>query len=344
MSRTTRLDILLTAHAVIWLVEDLVTRAFRGALNLLRTCAQVRPRERVLIVSDSDTDPAIASTMMAAATRLGVEAISITMRPRALPGDEPPAPVVAAMLSSDVIICPTSRTLYHTDARTLACRKGARFMSMAGATMAVLGSRAMFADFEKQERLLRKLVRLLTRAKRITVTNRAGTDLEFSVVGRRGYGVSGMATRRGEATGVPDIEAYIAPIEGSTNGTLAIDGSTSVTGVVKETIKIDIEGGMAKRFSGGPDAPRLLQILRKARSRTAFCVAEFGIGLNPFARIRGAIIEDEGALGTAHMALGDSTRLGGKNKAPLHIDLVLKHPHVEFDGRTVLDGKNLTLY
>jgi leucyl aminopeptidase (aminopeptidase T) len=321
----------------------MATRAYAGALNLLRTCAKIRPLEKVLIVTDSATNPAIASTIMASAGQLGVEAIAITMKPRALPGDEPPAPVLAAMLASDVIICPTSRTMYHTDARTMACRRGARFLSMAGATMSVLASPAMFADFEKQERKLRKLVGWLTCAKRIHVMNRAGTDIEFSAVGRRGYGVSGMATRRGEATGTPDIEAYIAPVEGTTNGVLVIDGSTSVTGVVKKPIKIQIEHGMATKFRGGPDASRLLRILRMARSRAAFRVGEFGIGLNPFARIRGAIIEDEGALGTAHMALGDSTRLGGKNKAPLHVDLVLKHPHVEFDGRTVLLEKNLTL-
>lgn len=318
-------------------------RAFKGALNLLRTCAHVKPRERILIVTDSDTDAAVASTILAAATQLRVEAIAITMRTRALPGDEPPAPVVAAMLSSDVIICPTSRTLFHTNVRTVACRRGARFISMAGATMSVLSSSAMFADFEKQERVLRKLVELLTRAKHITVTNPAGTDLEFTVIGRRGHGVTGRCTRPGEATGVPDIEAYIAPLEDSTNGTLVVDGSTSVTGLVKQPIRIHIDRGMAQRISGGTEARQLLRILREARSRAAFRVGEFGIGLNPLAHIRGAIIEDEAALGTAHVALGNNQRFGGRNKASIHMDMVLKRPHIEFDGRTILNGKRLTL-
>jgi leucyl aminopeptidase (aminopeptidase T) len=321
----------------------MMTRGFKGALNLLSTCAHAKPGERVLIVTDSSTDAAIANTIMAAAIQLGLEASAITMRPRTLPGDEPPAPVVAAMLSSDVIICPTSRTLFHTNARTASCRKGARFISMAGANMSVLASRAMFADFDKQERVLKKLVQLMTSAKHITVTNPAGTDLEFSVLGRRGHGITGMCRRRGDATGVPDIEAYIAPLEDSTNGTLVIDGSTSVTGLVEQPIRIDIKHGMALRISGGSEARRLLRILRQARSRASFRVGEFGIGLNPLARIRGAIIEDEAALGTAHVALGDNHRFGGENKAPIHIDMVLKRPHVEFDGRTVLTGKRLTL-
>ena len=318
-------------------------RAFKGAMNLLRTCANARPGEEVLVVTDSATDPAIAGTIMAAAAQLGIEASSITMTPRALPGDEPPASVVAAMLSADVIICPTSRTLYHTNARTVVCRKGARFISMAGATLKVLASSAMFADFPKQRRVLVRLVNRLTQARHVRVTNPAGTDLEFNVLGRRGYGVSGMATRPGEATGTPDIEAYIAPREEDTNGVLCVDGSTSVTGIVKQPIKIRIQQGMVRSISGGSDAKRLGRILRESKSRSSFRVAELGIGLNPLARIRGSIIEDEGKLGTAHVALGDNTRLGGNNHAPVHIDLVLNNPHIQFDGITVLKGKRLIL-
>jgi leucyl aminopeptidase (aminopeptidase T) len=321
----------------------ILTKALKGALNLLRTCAHAKPGEKVLIVTDSETDAAIARTIMAAATQLGLENVTITMRPWVLPGDEPPEPVVAAMLSSDVIICPTSRTLFHTTARTAACARGARFISMAGATMSVLASRAMLADFAKQGRVLKKMTEELTRAKRITVTNVAGTDLELSVLGRRGRAITGMCRRRGDATGVPDIEAYIAPLEDSTNGALVIDGSTSVTGLVKQPIRIDVKQGIARTISGGSEARRLLRILREAGSRRAFRVGEFGIGLNPLARVKGAIIEDEAALGTAHVALGDNHRFGGKNNTPIHIDMVLKRAHVELDGKTVLNGRHLSL-
>jgi len=321
----------------------MMRRGFKRAVNLLRTCANAKPGEQVLIVTDSATDPAIATTITAAASRLGIEASKITMKPRTLPGEEPPLPVLAAMLAADVIICPTSTTLFHTDARTAACRKGARFISMAGATMSVLASSAMSTNFPKRERVLNQLAHRLTRAKQIRVTNRAGTDLEFNVQGRRGHGVSGMATRPGEATGTPDIEAYIAPVEKGTNGVLFVDASTSVTGVVKQHIKISIQQGVALSIGVGSDARALRRILLKAHSPASFRVGEFGIGLNPLAHIRGSIIEDEGMLGTAHVALGDNTRLGGKNNAPTHIDLVFKSPHVKLDGVTVLKGTRLTL-
>jgi len=187
------------------------------------------------------------------------------------------------------------------------------------------------------------LMRELTRAKRIRVTNPAGTDLKFNVRGRRGRGVSGMARRSGDVTGAPEIEAYIAPVERDTAGVLVVDGSTSLTGVVKQAIKIRIENGVAQSISGGYDARKLSRILREAKSPASLRVCELGIGLNPLARIRGSIIEDEGMLGTAHVALGDNTKLGGKNSAPTHIDLVFKNPHIQFDGVTVLEGKHLTV-
>ena len=152
-----------------------------------------------------------------------------------------------------------------------------------------------------------------------------------------------MCKHPGDATGVPDIEAYIAPIEDSTNGTLIVDGSTSVTGLVGKPVKIEFAHGRATKITGGHEARLLLKILRGARNRAAFKVAEFGIGLNPLAHIRGAIIEDEAALGTAHIALGDNSKLGGKNKAPLHIDLLFKQACVELDGKTILKEKRLWL-
>lgn len=319
----------------------MVTRAFQGALNLLRVCAGARPSESILIVTDSVTDPAIGDTIMAAATFLGTEASVVTMKARSLPGSEPPDPVISAMLASDVIVSTASTTLFHSNARIAACRRGARFLSMTACTMQVLASNAMFADFEKQEAIVKNVANHFTRAKHIRLTSSAGSDLELDVGRRRGHGVTGLCRRRGEATGVPDIEAYIAPIEGSANGSLIVDASTSVTGLVDHPIRIEFRRGMASRIRDGAEAGALLRILRDARSRAAFCVAEFGIGLNPHAHIRGAIIEDEAAMGTAHVALGDNTRLGGKNRAPLHIDLLIKHPRVELDGRTILKGNRL---
>ena len=308
---------------------------------MLRTCVDVKPGERVLIVTDTRTESAVAWTLLDAAIRLRAQAATITMEARARPGDEPPDHVAAAMRASDVIIAPTSTTLFYSDATRSACQKGSRFIAMTGANYSVLTSRAMYADFQKQEKTVKKIARLLTQAEDVRLTNPAGTNLELSVKGRKAVSNSGLCRKAGEVQGVPDIEVYIAPVEGSTNGTLIIDGSTSVTGIAKKPLSVVIERGTAIKISGGPQADQLQAVLQKARSKAAFRVGELGIGLNPLAHIHGAIIEDEAVLGTAHIALGDNRRFGGNNLAPIHVDLVLRRPRIELDGKLILDGKRI---
>jgi len=319
------------------------TRALRGASRLLRVCAGLRASERLLIVTDTNIHPSIAQTIARAGAKLAAEVVTVTMNPRKLPGAEPPAPVTAAMLASDVIICTTSTILFYTNAKNEACKRGARLISMTGIVPSVLTSDAMLADFDKQKRVVERVTEHLTRAERIRLTNPAGTRLEMDVTGRKGRAITGICRKRGDAEGVPDIEACIAPLENSVNGRLVVDGSTSVTGLAKNPLILDIERGRVRQIRGGAQAVKLLGILRRARSRNAFRVGEFGIGLNPLARLRGAIIEDEAALGTVHIALGDNHTFGGRNKAPIHVDLVLKAPRVEFDGRIVLIGKRLLM-
>ena len=52
-------------------------------------------------------------------------------------------------------------------------------------------------------------------------------------------------------------------------------------------------------------------------------VAELGIGMNPnVEKVLGDSHLDENAIGTFHIAIGMNYLFGGKNKCPIHIDLV----------------------
>jgi leucyl aminopeptidase (aminopeptidase T) len=67
-------------------------------------------------------------------------------------------------------------------------------------------------------------------------------------------------------------------------------------------------------------------------------VAEFGVGVNPGARITGLTILDEKARGTAHVAFGTNVSFGGTNTAGVHIDAVLRAPTVHLDGVPLLEN------
>ena len=301
------------------------------------------PHERVLLVTDTLQGHEISNIMMKAASEIGVHLTTIIMRPRKFPGEEPPPFVAEAMQESDVVICATSMTMFYTKARIAACEAGARLLSMAGATASTFSSNAMFADFENQAKLGKIVAAHITKASKIHVTTSKGTDVELNVQGRSGYAITGLCRKRGDAQGVPDIEVYVAPIESASRGILVVDASTSVTGLVKTPIRIEIKRGMVQRIRGGHEAQRLIAMLRATRNRNSYRVGEFGIGLNPLAKLCGSIIEDEAVMGTAHIALGENRPLGGRNSAPIHVDLVFKRPRIEVDGKLILKGNRFLI-
>ena len=320
-----------------------MSKVLRGALRLLKVCANATPGERVLVVLDTTHGYELSRIMMEAAGRLSLNLTAVIMKPRMYPGEEPPSIVLAAMKEADVVICATSMTMFYTEARVAACKAGARFLSIAGGTPSTLASNAMLVDFRKQEKLVEKVAKHLTKASRVHILTDKGTDIELSIAGREGHAITGLCKKPGDAQGVPDIEAYVAPIENSSNGTLVVDASTSVTGLIRTPITVDVQHGEARRIYGGDEAKRLLAMLRNTHSKNSFRIGEFGFGLNPLARFCGSIIEDEAVMGTVHIALGENRLLGGRNKAPIHVDLVVRRPRVELDGELVLKANRLLI-
>ena len=73
--------------------------------------------------------------------------------------------------------------------------------------------------------------------------------------------------------------------------------------------------------------------LIKPLGRAALNIAEFGIGLNPKAKVTGNVLEDEKAKQTAHIAIGANISFGGKVSCPCHLDFVFFNPHIFIDGK-----------
>ena len=74
-------------------------------------------------------------------------------------------------------------------------------------------------------------------------------------------------------------------------------------------------------------------------------IGELGIGINPGARITGNMLEDEKALGTAHIAFGNNADFpgGGKNNSQIHRDFLFYRPAIEVkyvDGSKKVVMKN----
>ncbi|MFN8593818.1 MAG: aminopeptidase [Thermomicrobiales bacterium] len=311
----------------------------RGARTLVETCAAVKPGERLLIVTDLGRPFSVAEALALAGTHAGAMVTTIIMPPVAT-GQEPPDPVRGAMLAADVVLAPVSGSLFHTTAARLAVEAGARLISVTEATEALLIDGGCLADFDAAAVVAARLRIMLSEASELRVSAPGGTDLVVSLAGREGMAVTGLAREPGIRTAWPDIEAFIAPVEGTGQGIVVVDASASNLGLIREPIRMHVSEGRVVTITGGRQGREVERALAATNHEGSYVIAEVGIGLNPTARLRGSIVEDEGVYGTAHVALGNNTNFaGGVNAAPIHFDYVFLEPTIALDGRTIMrDG------
>lgn len=310
-----------------------------GALKVVRTCAAVQPGEHVLIVTDTGVPYEVAEALACAAAAAGGTPLTLTMPCLGRPGEEPPALVAEAMKRAQVVLTPTSLSVFHTEAVRNACAAGARVLAISECREDTLSRGGIEADFPGLATVAEALARRLM-GDRLELHTPAGTHLEMRLGGRAAVANTGLATRPGSRSGVPTVEAYIAPLEGTAEGVAIVDASVAVLGLVAAPIVVRFVRGRAEAFDGGTPARALEGLVRRAGHINAAMLSEVGIGLNPEARVVGRIIEDEGTYGTCHIALGSNTHFGGRLDVPFHLDMVMWAPDIAVDGRPLLaDGR-----
>ncbi len=314
----------------------------RGVRKLVAVNARVQPRESVVVVTD-DALTGVAVRVAGAAGAAGGRVTTCYMQVRSSDGQEPPPPVAAAMLEAAVIFSPVSVSITHTRAMRAALTAGARAVLLTAYTEDFLGSPALLdTDFEAQAAVCRRLGAAFTTGSTVRLTSPRGTDLRFSVQGRRANVLTNIPDP-GELAPVPDIEVNVVPVTGSAEGVLIADASVPYLGigVLSEPVECRVEGGFITSMQGGPQAEVLRRALDSHGDPNCYNVAELGIGLNPNARLTGQMLEDEGVVGTIHIGIGTSFTLGGEVVAPTHYDLLMWRPTIEVDGAVVQRDKEV---
>jgi leucyl aminopeptidase (aminopeptidase T) len=309
-----------------------VSEIERAVAAVVRECLRVKPGEELLVVCDPGTR-ALAERLREEGERAGADAVLVLMTERATSGTEPPAAIAAAMASADAVLAPTTQSLSHTAARKAATDAGVRIATLPGVTEELL-ARVMSADMEGLRRKGRAVADALSVGTEARITSDAGSDLRMSLEGRTAIPDAGELGPPGAFGNLPCGEGFIAPVEGTAEGTLVVDGSIAAIGKVSEPVTLRVEGGhLVEAF--GEEGAAFMKIL-EAAGPEGTNVAELGIGTNEKATLTGNVIEDEKLLGTAHVAFGASAAIGGTVQVPIHLDCVVLRPTVEIDGRAVV--------
>ena len=308
----------------------------RGLNVLVKDCADLKPDESVLIITNDSTID-IGNCVKKTAGEISKNVTCINISSAVIHGVEPPEDVAKKMLSSDVIFGLTKMSMAHTKARLNASEKGAKYLSLPDYSFEVLQSDAMSVNFKELTEISFQLAEILTDAEMIHIETEAGTDFACSAKNRRANYMPGWCYSKGTFASPPDAEVNVAPLEISGNGLLVVDGSIPCgeIGLLNEPVILTVEKGMVVDIKG-EKASVLKNIFAKAGSDKSKVIAEVGIGLNPLARLTGSMLEDEGCMGTVHIGIGSNKTIGGMNDVPFHLDHIIKNVTLTVDDKIII--------
>lgn len=309
----------------------------RGAMKCM-DCGGVKAGETVLISTDTNK-LRIAEALAGAAYAVYATPIIVMIPPVKTHGAQLPEPVVAAFREADVFLQPSTWSQTHTKARVEAIKANKRGSTMCEVTEDALCVGAIEADYEACDKLGRKLGAILAESKEVRITSPLGTDIIGEVKGRPVQYETGLFREPGQFAAFPDSEINISPVEGTAEGKAVIDVSIMSVGItLHDPVTLVIKEGKVVDIQGGMFARQFRETLEALEDEKAFNYAEFGIGLNPCARLAATNLEDLGRLGNCHCGIGSNFAIGGKVLAPNHHDAIFKDASVYFDGKLVLDN------
>jgi len=312
----------------------------KAAEIILKDCMNVKEGEKVLIIIDKNKLN-IGEAILKKSKEI-TESLLLEIPMLDFNGQEPDKETADMMKDYDVIIIATTKSLSHTEARKQACNAGARIASMPNITEEMM-ERALTVNHKNMTETTEKINNVLMGKKKVRVTTEKGTDITMVMDERFKFTDQGMYHKKGDWGNLPAGEAGGAPVEGTTNGILIIDGSFPNLGKLEEPITFIIEKGKVIEIKGGKDADKVRVLLESFKDPAVYNIAELGIGTNEKAIITGNVLEDEKVLGTAHIAVGNNTAYGGTVDAPCHLDGVFLKPTIYIEENKIMEHGKILL-
>lgn len=208
-------------------------------------------------------------------------------------------------------------------------------------------NRAIDIDYNKLEREITALSKIMNGADKAHITTKRGTDLWIGLEGRKVF-ADGISDKKHGGGNMPCGEVFVSPAVGTTSGKLIVDGdipsrTEKIIDCSRNPIPIIFVKGYVESISKNSTGKRLLASInwsekeahktfknkKKAAeyAKNARHCGEFGIGLNPKAILSGTVLEDEKVRGTCHFAIG--ANYDEDAKALTHLDGVVLKPTID---------------
>lgn len=321
---------------------------FKAAYKTVHDLLRVKPGEDLLITIDSVSDFAVAEEMAKAGEALGARVMVAwhsTPKGYGMAADPYlPASLVAACPEADAWIELNNQwLLYGTPWERAVTNGRTRNLMLGGLSPEQLVRCIGEVDIDAQIAFQNKVVEITKNARKMTMKNRAGTDLAFENHPDRPIANELLA----DLPGGHFLTGQIgwAPREETIHGTLVFDGSISGggeadVGRVSEPVVYEIEAGRIQRIHGGKDAEIIRRWFEKLDDPGMYLAAHTCYGFNPNAKLGYTTTEDERIWGCTEWGFGYQGPMytgGAPRVAASHIDGICLDTSVTCDGVSVTE-------
>jgi leucyl aminopeptidase (aminopeptidase T) len=308
---------------------------YHAAEKAIVQALALKEGEQFLLVTDKQKME-IAEALAYWAKKLGVETTTYLMAETLRPITEPTTLFQMLCAKASAMAYMLDARIEEKPFRGYMVKAGVannRICMMPGLTRDMM-ERLVNIDFHELDAFGRKLMEKLADSENILVENAEGTQIEFSVKGRKWKNDNGDISRNGMHGNLPAGEIFTAPVEESFSGRLVISLIDDKLG--KGIMEFEKGRLMSCEGSGIEEIVGLI-----GEDDTGRIIGEFGIGTNPKAKICPNMLEAEKAFGTAHFAIGDSYGIG-INTSHHHYDALVDKVSIRTNGETIVqDGEFL---
>ena len=317
-----------------------------GAEQAVKVCLDVKPDQRVFILTDRKTLPVGASVHDVAKQVAKSSTLMIIEDHVARPAQVLPDVIMDELDRCEVCIyCvhPMANELVHRQQFVGKVEKmGIRYAHMVGITEQIM-CQGMRADFRKVDEVSKALIAKAKKAETITVKSRRGTDMvaTFSQdrIWRKTSGIIEEVW-----SNLPGGEIFTAPM--SVDGVFVVDGSvgdhfSAKYGVLDKTpMKLHLEGGYLKSVECDNTEleKEFWEYCHKAEHSDR--VGEFAIGTNlAVFEFTGNLLQDEKMPGI-HIAFGDpyGSQTNADWSCPTHVDVITASCDIWIDDFQVMEN------
>jgi aminopeptidase len=312
--------------------------------NALKPYRKVgKPGEKVVIIADTTTDPAIWETFAMAAQAVGVEPMIALMVPTKRDYENPPDPVQKMAQAADIIHFTTRQGLIHSLFGRELSRSGKKRIISEGVEVQMFTEGAALAEDEEINEWIGKIRPIWDNGKNVKLTTSAGTKLDISIEGHYSFETAGAQLFKAPSAQFPGGESACTPAEDSGDGILVIDKAIHYPhGKLMHPIELHLKGGKIIEIRGGSEADEFRWWVESYGDKEGKTICELSVGCNPKAKFMGSMRQDRFVLGSFHVGFGMNADVGGKIVSNIHYDAIMGKPTLVVDNKTIIkDGAML---